>query len=88
LLPLLGATEVPSWLEEECPGVGEWLRWPQERRPALVGPLLSASEGDGQRRLLSMVDTDRLRRICQKRWGSEHPPVLTGRLAARRRLPG
>jgi len=75
LLPLLAATEVPGWLEEECPGVGERLRWLQRRRPELVGPLLSRAagrsggegpDGQGQRRLLSMVDPGRLRRILER----------------------
>ncbi len=71
LLPLLGAMEVPSWMEEECPGVGERLRWLQKRRPGLVGPLLTgvdggASGGGGEPRLLSMVDTGRLRRILER----------------------
>jgi hypothetical protein len=74
LLPLLGATEVPRWMEEECPGVGERLRWLQKRRPGLVGPLLTGTDGgeqadgepSGQRRLLSMVDPARLRRILER----------------------
>ncbi len=81
LLPLLGATEVPSWMEEECPGVGERLRWLQKRRPGLVGPLLTESTEDGAvdegpgrggpRRLLSMVDPERLRRILERMFDTE-----------------
>ncbi|WP_375432792.1 hypothetical protein [uncultured Friedmanniella sp.] len=75
LLPLLGATEVPRWMEDECPGVGERLRWLQRRRPGLVGPLLTESTaegaGGGQRRLLSMVDPARLRRILERMFDPE-----------------
>jgi mannosylglycerate hydrolase MGH1-like protein len=66
LLPILGATEVPSWISEECPDVTARLRWLQKRRPELVGPLLFA-KGPGERRmLLSLVDPVRLRRILER----------------------
>jgi hypothetical protein len=66
LLPILGATEVPSWISEECPDVTARLRWLQRRRPELVGPLLFA-KGPGERKmLLSLVDPERLRRILQR----------------------
>ena len=42
------ATEVPSWITEDCPDVTARLRWLQRRRPEMVGPLLSRS-GDGGR---------------------------------------
>ncbi len=66
LLPILGATELPSWIAEECPDVTARLRWLQRRRPDLVGPLLSESGPDGRRMLLSLVDPDRLRRILER----------------------
>jgi hypothetical protein len=66
LLPILGATEVPSWISEECPDVTARLRWLQRRRPELVGPLLFA-KGPGERKmLLSLVDPSRLRRILER----------------------
>ncbi len=66
LLPLLAATEVPSWMAEECPGVVRRLDWLRHRRPGLVEPLLITSGERGQRMLLSMVDTTRLRRILER----------------------
>jgi len=66
LLPILGATEVPSWINEECPDVTARLRWLQRRRPELVGPLLF-TKGPGERRmLLSLLDPQRLRRILER----------------------
>ena len=38
LLPILGATEVPSWIAEDVPDVTSRLRWLQRRRPELMGP--------------------------------------------------
>ncbi|GLY28239.1 glucosidase [Kineosporia sp. NBRC 101731] len=66
LLPILGATEVPPWINEECPDVTARLRWLQRRRPELVGPLLFA-KGPGERKmLLSLLDPERLRRILER----------------------
>ncbi len=71
LLPILGATEVPSWISEECPDVTARLRWLQRRRPELVGPLLFA-KGPGERKmLLSLVDKERLRRILERMFDPE-----------------
>ena len=39
LLPILGATEVPSWIAEDCPDVTARLRWLQRRRPDADGPV-------------------------------------------------
>lgn len=71
LLPILGATEVPQWITEECPDVTARLRWLQRRRPDLVGPLLSRSGQGGRRMLLSLVDPDRLRRILTRMFDTE-----------------
>ena len=66
LLPILGATEMPSWIAEECPDVTARLHWLQRRRPELVGPLLSRSGPEGRRMLLSLIDPKRLQRILQR----------------------
>jgi hypothetical protein len=66
LLPILGATEVPSWMTVECPDVTARLRWLQRRRPDLVDPLLSNSGPGGRRMLLSLLDPERLRRLLQR----------------------
>ena len=66
LLPILGATEVPSWISEECPDVTARLAWLQHRRPSVVGPLLSRTDDGSGRMLLSLVDPERLRRILQR----------------------
>ncbi|MET1005687.1 MAG: hypothetical protein ABWX96_09075, partial [Propionibacteriaceae bacterium] len=70
LLPILGATEMPSWITEECPDVTARLRWLQRRRPALMGPLLTRSGPQGRKMLLSLVDPDRLRRILERMFDS------------------
>jgi hypothetical protein len=66
LLPILGATEVPSWIATDVPDVTSRLRWLQRRRPELVGPLLSRSGPGGRRMLLSLLDPERLRRILER----------------------
>ena len=71
LLPILGATEIPPWMTQECPDVTARLRWLQRRHPEIMGPLLSRSAPDGRKMLLSLVDPDRLRRILQRMFDSE-----------------
>nr|WP_240615972.1 glucosidase [Nakamurella deserti] len=71
LLPILGATEVPQWIAEECPDVTARLRWLQRRRPEMMGPLLSRSGPGGRRMLLSLVDPDRLKRILERMFDTE-----------------
>jgi hypothetical protein len=71
LLPILGATEVPSWIATDVPDVTSRLRWLQRRRPELVGPLLSRSGPGGRRMLLSLLDPERLRRILERLFDSE-----------------
>nr|WP_230312743.1 glucosidase [Nakamurella alba] len=66
LLPILGATEVPSWITQECPDVTARLRWLQRRRPAVMGPLLTRSGPEGRKMLLSLVDPARLKQILQR----------------------
>ncbi len=71
LLPILGATEVPSWITDECPDVTARLRWLQRRRPELVGPLLF-TKGPGERKmLLSLLDPARLKRILTRMFDTE-----------------
>src|SRR5207302_1443049 len=55
LLPILGATEIPAWVEERLPDVADRVRWLQKRRPELIGPLRSRSAPEGRRMLLSLV---------------------------------
>ncbi len=71
LLPILGATEVPSWITDECPDLTARLRWLQRRRPEIMGPLLSRSGPGGRRMLLSLVDPERLRRILTRMFDTE-----------------
>jgi hypothetical protein len=66
LLPILGTTEVPSWIQSECPDVANQLRWLQRRRPELVGPLRSRSAPEGRKMILSLVDRERLERILRR----------------------
>ncbi|WP_459643353.1 MGH1-like glycoside hydrolase domain-containing protein [Kineococcus sp. NUM-3379] len=66
LLPILGATEVPSWIAEECPDLTRRLRWLQHRRPDVTGPLMSRSTPEGRRMLLSLLDPERLRSILTR----------------------
>ena len=66
LLPILGATEVPIWIAEDCPDVTSRLRWLQRRRPGLVGPLLTRSRPGERKMLLSLLDPERLRRILER----------------------
>ncbi|EWT01808.1 glucosidase [Intrasporangium oryzae NRRL B-24470] len=69
LLPILGATEIPAWVLDECPDLTSRFRWLQQRRPELVKPLL-ARESDG-RMLLTLVPPRRLRRILQRMFDTE-----------------
>ncbi|MGL4304675.1 MAG: MGH1-like glycoside hydrolase domain-containing protein, partial [Mycobacteriaceae bacterium] len=69
LLPILGATEVPSWIPKECPDVAARFRWLQRRRPELIGPLLFGSDEEPQM-LLSLLDPIRLRRILERMFDS------------------
>jgi hypothetical protein len=71
LLPILGATEVPGWIAEECPDVTARLRWLQRRRPELVEPLLFAKSPGERKMLLSLVDPTRLRRILERMFDPE-----------------
>ncbi len=71
LLPILGATEVPSWITQDCPDVTARLRWLQRRRPSVMGPLLTRSGPEGRKMLLSLVDPARLKRILQRMFDEE-----------------
>ncbi len=71
LLPILGATDVPVWIDEQCPDVTARLRWLRKRRPELVGPLLFGSGPGGRRMLLSLVSPERLRRILERMFDPE-----------------
>jgi hypothetical protein len=63
LLPILGATEVPPWVVDECPDVTRNFRWLQERRPDLVRSMLGREAG---KMLLTLVPPKRLRRILAR----------------------
>ena len=85
LLPILGATEVPTWITSECPDLTTRLRWLQRRRPGLMGPLRSRSAPEGRRMLLSLVDEERLARapgadVRQRRvpLALRHPVAVEG----------
>ncbi|KIQ20757.1 glucosidase [Rhodococcus sp. Leaf7] len=71
LLPILGATEIPSWVPKECPDLTSRLRWLQHRRPDLVSPMMSRNDNGTWRMLLALVDPDRLRRILERMFDSE-----------------
>ncbi|MBY6411032.1 glucosidase [Rhodococcus sp. BP-252] len=71
LLPILGATEIPSWVEKECPDLTARLRWVQQRRPEMVSPLLARKDGDEVRVLLSLVEPERLKRVLSRMFDSE-----------------
>nr|WP_245886785.1 glucosidase [Kineococcus xinjiangensis] len=71
LLPILGTTDVPAWIAEECPDLTRRLRWLQHRRPDLVEPLMSRSGPEGRKMLLSLLDPDRLRRILTRMFDTE-----------------
>nr|WP_300397662.1 glucosidase [uncultured Rhodococcus sp.] len=71
LLPILGATEIPSWVEEECPDLTARLRWVQRRRPEMVSPLLARKDGGEVRVLLSLVEPERLKRVLSRMFDSE-----------------
>jgi len=71
LLPILGATDVPSWIAEETPDLTARLRWLQKRRPDLTLPLLTRSTPEGRRMLLSLVDKPRLIRLLERMFDHE-----------------
>ncbi|MGY1744216.1 MGH1-like glycoside hydrolase domain-containing protein [Blastococcus sp. SYSU D00695] len=71
LLPILGVTEVPSWIQSECPDVANQLRWLQRRRPELMGPLRSRSAPEGRKMILSLVDRERLERILRRMFDTD-----------------
>src|SRR4051794_6500606 len=66
LLPILGATEVPTWIGRDVPDLANQLRWLQRRRPHLIHPLRSRSAPEGRKMLLSLVSRERLERILQR----------------------
>jgi hypothetical protein len=68
LLPILGATEIPSWVVDECPDVTSRFQWLQQRRPELVKPMLAREDG---KMLLILVPPKRLRRILERMFDSE-----------------
>jgi hypothetical protein len=71
LLPILGATEIPSWVEDECPDLTARLRWVQRRRPEMISPLLTRKDGNEVRVLLSLVEPERLKRVLARMFDSE-----------------
>src|SRR4051794_13055134 len=66
LLPILGVTEVPTWIGRDVPDLANQLRWLQRRRPHLIAPLRSRSAPEGRKMLLSLVSRERLARILQR----------------------
>jgi hypothetical protein len=71
LLPILGATEIPAWVEERLPDVADRVRWLQKRRPELMGPLTGRRAPEGRKLLLSLVDRKRLERMLSRMFDSE-----------------
>ncbi|WP_164701684.1 MGH1-like glycoside hydrolase domain-containing protein [Modestobacter sp. KNN46-3] len=71
LLPILGATEIPTWVAQRLPDVAERVRWLQKRRPELMGPLRSRSTPEGRKLLLSLVGKERLQRLLQRMFDTE-----------------
>lgn len=71
LLPILGATEIPSWVEDECPDLTARLRWVQRRRPEMISPLLARKDGGEVKVLLSLVEPERLKRVLARMFDSE-----------------
>jgi hypothetical protein len=71
LLPILGATEIPAWVEDRLPDVAERVRWLRKRRPELMGPLRSRRAPEGRKMLLSLVDKARLERILTRMFDTE-----------------
>ena len=71
LLPILGATEIPSWVPVECPELTARLRWMQRRRPSTMSAYMERSEKGRTRTLLSMVDPDRLRRLLERAFDAD-----------------
>ncbi len=71
LLPILGATDVPGWIADECPDLTSRLRWLQKRRPDLTLPLLTRSTPEGRLMLLSLVDKPRLVKLLDRMFDSE-----------------
>ena len=66
LLPILGSTEIPAWVEERLPDVADRVRWLGKRRPGLMGPLRTRRAPEGRRMLLSLGGKERLQRIVQR----------------------
>src|SRR5215218_1072047 len=56
LLPILGATEIPAWVEERLPDVADRVVWLRRRRPELMGPLRSGWGAEGRKMILSLVE--------------------------------
>jgi hypothetical protein len=71
LLPILGATNIPAWVEERLPDVAERVRWLRKRRPELMGPLQSRPAPGGRKLLLSLVDKARLERILSRMFDTD-----------------
>jgi hypothetical protein len=71
LLPILGATEIPAWVEERLPDVADRVVWLRKRRPELIGPLTSRRAPEGRKMLLSLVDKERLERIVTRMFDTE-----------------
>lgn len=67
LIPLFASDTLPPGVEKNFPGFARRMRWFIENRPDLTGGLASlTASGVAQRRLLSVVNRQRLERILQR----------------------
>jgi hypothetical protein len=71
LLPILAATEIHSWVAEECPDLMSRFRWVARRRPETISPMLVRNAGGKVKTMLSLVEPDKLRRILERMFDSE-----------------
>lgn len=63
LLPLLAVTHLPEWAARALPDLAERLDWLRTRQPEVLDGLLTETGGA---QLLSLLDADRLRRVCAR----------------------
>ena len=72
LLPILGATEVPSWIAEDVPDVTVAAALAAAPATGTGGARCCPAPGPGGRRmLLSLLDPERLRRILERLFDSD-----------------
>jgi hypothetical protein len=68
VLPVFAVAHAPEWTADVLPDFTARLRWLQQRRPDLLGGLLTHAQSDGGSvaALLSLVDADRLTRVLRR----------------------